>query len=93
MDVLTTERLVTLLGFLAVLLLVWGGVRFLSSHPVKPGAPGATALAICSVKNLGNGRQAVLLRAAGHDVLVITQNKAAPAVLHLPTTVAGEVAA
>lgn len=92
MDVITTERLLTLIGFLSVLFLAWGVVRFMTARPASASAPATPALAVVGVKALGGGCQAMLLQVADHQVLVVTQHKAAPSLLHLPaTTVAGQV--
>lgn len=86
MEVLTHERIATLLGFLAILLLAWFAVYLRMGH--KPGDTRANAameaqLEVSSVKALGGGTRAILMQAAGTNVLVITHNKTTAQVITL----------
>jgi hypothetical protein len=84
MDVITPERLLVMLAFLAVLLGLWAAARVYGNRlpGVKQGP--AARIDIAAVKSLGDGSRAILLQVAGTEVLVLTQRRAAPAILHLP---------
>lgn len=83
MDVVTFERMTTLFGFLAILLAVWAGVRFVAGKSAAPAAAPGAALRIAGVRALGDGSRAILMQVAGQDVLVVTQRRAAAAVVPL----------
>ncbi len=83
MDVVTPERLLVLLAFLAVLFGLWAAARVYGARlpGIKPGP--AAKIDIAAVKPLGDGSRAILLQVAGTEVLVLTQRRAAPCILHL----------
>ena len=86
MDFLTPERITTLLGFLGILVLAWLAVHLrnggkLTDLPKR--AVIGSALEVSSVKSLGDGTRAIILNAAGTDVLVITHRKTGAQVIAL----------
>lgn len=78
MDIFTAERFATLLGFLVVLLLAWLAVYLRvggKALPVQLRSTTDANLEITGIKSLGAGSRAILLTAAGSDVLVVTHPK------------------
>lgn len=83
MDVLTPERLFTLIAFLGLLGMVWALIWYKQKQAGHVGPVGATPLSITAVKSLGDGSRMILVHAAGQDVLIVTQRKAAAAMIRV----------
>jgi len=91
MDVLTPERLLTLIAFLGLLGMVWALIWYTQKHSGRVGPVDAAPLSITAVKALGDGSRMVLVHVAGQDVLVVTQRRAPAAVIRLTDAPAPEV--
>lgn len=83
MDVLTPDRLMTLVGFIGLLLLIWFVVRLKSGAPLRQFSTQDAQLDVVQIRVLGDGARAILMRAAGHDVLVIAHRKTGAQLVHL----------
>lgn len=88
MDLLTPERILTLVGFLGVLILIWAALRLAPARArlgrtLAGGLTATRRLSIAEVLPLGAGGRAILMQADGQSVLVVTGPKGAAAMLPL----------
>lgn len=88
MELLTPDRILTLAGFLGVLILAWAAIRF-NRAPLAARLGAGRSLELTETLSLGGDARAVLLRAQGQTVLVVTGRKSGTALTLLP---AGPVA-
>ena len=89
MDLLTTDRILTLAGFLGALLLVWVFIR-IKSAPLAARLKQGRQLEVREVLSLGGDARAVLMRAKDRDVLIVTGRKSGTALLTLSDTETAE---
>ena len=82
LDVLTPDRILTLAGFFALLALAWAAVRIWRA-PLAARLGAARRLEVAEVLPLGGDTRAILMRADGHNVLVVTGRKGGTAMLPL----------
>jgi hypothetical protein len=87
-ELLTPDRILTLAGFLGVLILAWAAIRF-NRAPLAARLGAGRSLELTETLSLGGDARAVLLRAQGQTVLVVTGRKSGTALTLLP---AGPVA-
>jgi len=83
MDLLTPDRILTLAGFLGVLLLAWVAIR-LNHAPLKARLKQSRRMEMAEVLPLGGDARAILLNADGQSVLIVTGRKGGTALLALP---------
>ncbi|WP_417727053.1 hypothetical protein [Roseovarius sp.] len=78
MELLTPERILTLAGFLGLLVLIWAAIR-LNRAPLAARLGAGRSLELAETLNLGGDSRAVLLRAQGQTVLVVMSRKSGTA--------------
>ena len=88
MDVLTPDRILTIAGFLGVLVLVWAVIRH-KRAPLSASLAAGRSLELKEVLALGGDSRALLLRAEGQTVLVVTGRRTGTAVTLLPQQAGG----
>lgn len=93
MDVLTPDRFLILSAFLGGLLLLWVGVRLFRDPLAARLKPAEQPLELSATLSLGGDGRALLLRAEGQTVLVVTGRKSGTAMIALPADRAGAPAA
>jgi hypothetical protein len=81
-DVLTPDRILTLAGFLGLLVLAWAAIR-LNRAPLAARLKGDRRLEVAEVLPLGNDARAILMRADGQSILIVTGRKGGTAMLPL----------
>lgn len=89
MELLTPDRILTLAGFLGVLVLAWAAIRF-NRAPLAARLGAGRSLELTETLSLGGDARAVLLRAQGQTVLVVMGRKSGTALTLLPTAPAAE---
>ncbi|MEQ8900776.1 MAG: flagellar assembly protein FliO [Roseovarius sp.] len=82
MDLLTPDRILTLAGFLGLLILLWAAIRF-NRAPLAARLKGDRRMEVAEVLPLGGDARAILMRADGHSVLIVTGRKGGTAMLPL----------
>ena len=82
MDLLTPDRMLTLAGFLGLLILLWAAIRF-NRAPLAARLKGDRRLEVAEVLPIGGDARAILMRADGHSVLIVTGRKGGTAMLSL----------
>ncbi|MGX0974910.1 flagellar protein FliO/FliZ [Roseovarius sp. MBR-51] len=83
MELLTPERILTLAGFLGVLVLIWAAVR-LNRAPLAARFGAGRTLEVAETLSLGGDARAILLRAEGQSVLVVMGRRSGTALTLLP---------
>lgn len=89
MELLTPERILTLAGFLGVLVLIWTAIR-LNRAPLAARLGAGRTLELAETLSLGGDARAILLRAQGQSVLVVMGRRSGTALTLLPTAPAAE---
>ncbi|KJS44169.1 hypothetical protein [Roseovarius sp. BRH_c41] len=89
MELLTPERILTLAGFLGVLVLIWAAIRLNRASLAARLGAGRT-LELAETLSLGGDARAILLRAQGQSVLVVMGRRSGTALTLLPTAPAAE---
>lgn len=83
MDVLTPDRILTIAGFLGVLVLAWAVIRH-KRAPLSARLAAGRNLELTETLNLGGDSRALLLKAEGQTVLVVTGRRSGTALTLLP---------
>jgi len=81
-DLLTPDRILTLAGFLGLLVLAWAAIRF-NRAPLAARLKGDRRMEVAEVLPLGGDARAILMRADGQSVLIVTGRKGGTAMLPL----------
>ena len=85
MDLLTPDRILTLAGFLGLLILLWAAIRF-NRAPLAARLKGDRRMEVAEVLPLGGDARAILMRADGQSILIVTGRKGGTAMLPLAVT-------
>lgn len=83
MDIVTPERIATLIAFLAVLGAVWLAVR-LKGAPLAAQLKSARRMNVTETRALGGGAMAILIEVDGAPLLITTARRGANTVTALP---------
>lgn len=83
MEVLTPDRLLTLIGFLGLLILLWAVIRMNKGAIAARVGTADRRMAVEETLSLGGNTRAVLIKADGQKVLVVTAPKGGLSVLAL----------
>lgn len=82
MDLLTPDRILTLAGFLGLLVLAWAAIRF-NRAPLAARLKGDRRMEVAEVLPLGGDARAILMRADGQSILIVTGRRGGTAMLAL----------